>query len=882
MPAAVSGKIDGGRCFVMKKTLLIFLSLLIMSTLLVSCLGDKNPDSSVDESTSQGDISENSDVSEISEEESDPEVIAKIGKINAALKYNLPDSYGYSNIIAGQKYTINLDSYSQLPDDGKKLTDNDDAALGDNEKWVGFLGRKDIEITVDLENLETNLGGFSVNCRYNTNAGENIPKICEFWISADGEEYVKIATSERYPSVYSSSLVYTHSAFTQKGFEARYIKIVLTGFVSQWTAVDAIKLYKIAEVNDTGEYYENDPLPEDVKPTFWNESEADYATYRNLIKGLPQRVYAGFNLEPTLRTEYYNTPANSTVLTDGKRGSSNYAESAYFHATKGLLRSFVYDLTHLSEVSKGVVGVYVKTDYAINYPDFISIELSEDGENWQTVSAESAEEFPNAVNSRIDLSFDFDGSYKARFVKFVLTVSAHCWIDEFEVWGTKKVGSSAKTIVPEDINVFDKGYPSPDVLGGSENILLAYNYKTESPAVGRTTKAGYLPYVGYYNTEGELVDFFFDSYLYLPCSTVCPSGGVLFSSGEKPSIKSDWLDYENDLFMADKNLSALEQVVEEVKTALGEENYKVNVFLSIFNPNVRCRSFGDVDNDSISEDLAKSEDRKKVVKWWIDRQIEKYNAENFGNQRLVGFYWYDEDLDLSNSLNKETLLYAIDYVHQLGYYIIWIPYYQAAGYTQWEKVGFDVANMQPNYMFREAFTEQILYDNAALTRMYGMGVEIEIQGKALTDPEYYDRYLTYLRVGVECGYMNSIKMYYQDAGPGVFYNAYKSNDPHVRAVYDITYQYAKRLLKANENTATDAIIETQKNTKYNGEVELKNGICLSASVEKASKYGSVTVSDEGKIIYTPMENFTGTDSFVLKVFDGVSLVRITYTVNVHK
>ena len=174
MPAAVSGKIDGGRCFVMKKTLLIFLSLLIMSTLLVSCLGDKNPDSSVDESTSQGDISENSDVSEISEEESDPEVIAKIGKINAALKYNLPDSYGYSNIIAGQKYTINLDSYSQLPDDGKKLTDNDDAALA-TTKMGGLFGRKDIEITVDLK-PETNLGVFPSTAVITPMRG-NIPKI---------------------------------------------------------------------------------------------------------------------------------------------------------------------------------------------------------------------------------------------------------------------------------------------------------------------------------------------------------------------------------------------------------------------------------------------------------------------------------------------------------------------------------------------------------------------------------------------------------------------------------------------------------------------------------------------------------------------------------
>ena len=61
----------------------------------------------------------------------------------------------------------------------------------------------------------------------------------------------------------------------------------------------------------------------------------------------------------------------------------------------------------------------------------------------------------------------------------------------------------------------------------------------------------------------------------------------------------------------------------------------------------------------------------------------------------MGFYWYAGTRPV-NSLNKE-LLYAIDYVHQLGYYIMnLLPGRQL---TQWEKVGFDVANMQPNYMF---------------------------------------------------------------------------------------------------------------------------------------------------------------------------------------
>jgi hypothetical protein len=107
------------------------------------------------------------------------------------------------------------------------------AAAGDGAKWVGFLGRDDIEITVDLGGLKTNLGGFSINTLYESSSGKGVPKTCEFWISQDGEKFVKIATSAKYPEVLDGSQVYTHAAYTQKGFDAAYVKIVLTDFVSQ-------------------------------------------------------------------------------------------------------------------------------------------------------------------------------------------------------------------------------------------------------------------------------------------------------------------------------------------------------------------------------------------------------------------------------------------------------------------------------------------------------------------------------------------------------------------------------------------------------------------------------------------------------------------------
>lgn len=94
---------------------------------------------------------------------------------------------------------------------------------------------------------------------------------------------------------------------------------------------------------------------------------------------------------------------------------------------------------------------------------------------------------------------------------------------------------------------------------------------------------------------------------------------------------------------------------------------------------------------------------------------------------------------------------------------MWIPYYQASGFSDWKELGFDMACMQPNYAFTGTATIDRLYDNAATTKRLGMCVEIEIN--------QYDsksdilRYKEYLAVGAETGYMNAVKCYYQGGVP---------------------------------------------------------------------------------------------------------------------
>ena len=99
--------------------------------------------------------------------------------------------------------------------------------------------------------------------------------------------------------------------------------------------------------------------------------------------------------------------------------------------------------------------------------------------------------------------------------------------------------------------------------------------------------------------------------------------------------------------------------------------------------------FALVDGQVRFERLGK--DRKKVIVWWIDRMVERMESGNYGNLRLDGFYWYHEIIEAKDPHEVELIKFTADYVHSLGYYFIWIPYYRSNGFNNWKSYGFDAA-----------------------------------------------------------------------------------------------------------------------------------------------------------------------------------------------
>jgi len=812
-----------------------------------------------------------------------------VEELNALYKYEIDRTDKERYVISsGKPYTTSREIYDGLPDEnGTKLTDGVFMTGGTYEGTlcsIAFVGRKGVDITLDLGEVTSEICDIGLSVVSAKSMTAILPKYVVYSISTDGVNFTELGKVYRTANPADNTNI-LFDLKLQSGVDARYVRasVPKEALTSIWLYVDEFCVYKYKDkpkdedVGTTPEYYKSPALPEVKEDIYWSSSESDYNDVKNLVLGKTYRIYAGVILDTVYQTTYYNSPITSPLLTNGKKASadSDYGNGEYFHFSRSESREVIFDLDKISAVSKVTIG-YFHGAAGIEASTLVTVYGSLDGKSWGVIDRG----IPTTSNDagRVNYVAEFDAT-KARFVKVEFSVGSHVWIDEIEVFGKKNV-ENAKDIELSDLIIkYPNEYLSSDVLKGAENLMLSYTFKCENPATGLNTKDEYLPYVAYLDTEGNIVDTFFDSFLFLPCMTVCPSGGRLYYYPAAPANKSDWLAFEDDLFYEDNNVEGLSLAVDEMDAALGTDT-TMPIYFSIFSTVHGDKNFGDVDGDGVNEDFNNIEDRKKVIKWWIDRLIARYEAGGYDNLRLDGFYWYHEAIETGDPQEGELLKFTADYLHSLGYLFIWIPYYQSPGFRDWKSYGFDAACMQPNYMFHEDATINRVYDNATLSKQLGLGVEIEISGAAFDKGEYLERYRTYLRVGVETGYMNSIKMYYQDGGPGVYYSAYKSTDPVIHSIYDDTYLYAKGKLTLDAPKLKTDSFEGKAGETLTINLETESGMLSGCAINVAPKYGSVKEIENGVYEYYPIDGFVGEDSFTVIIGSSIRTGEAKVTVNI--
>ncbi len=816
----------------------------------------------------------------------EPEVNEIRDTINA-LYGNAPDrSLRANNMLSGKLPEFSRPISTEYPGNGgRALTDGVRTQIFDTQSWVGFNGREPVTLTFDLGEVVDGLADFEVGAFEERDYGIGLPAAVAVSVSTDGENFSWIG-SVLAPAEVSGTEAYPFTLRLAGTVSARYIRYEIGAPSNTWLFIDEVTAVRYGAGADgdgptsgeVGDYYGDTDIPEITEPEYWDPSGSDYAQERNLIAGLPQQIeqFAPFSAE--VATTFYNSKEDAAILTDGKfAGQAAYSDPAYFRFTGGLGRTILYDLGRESAVSSFAGSFLYELSTAVGLPRRLLIKASQNGVDWQTIHVTEAFKTGETA-ARVEVAEAFAQTYRARYIKFVFPVNTHVYCDELAVYGTKRIPDDAADIVADavEVAVYPDKYITPDDFLGVNNMLLSYNHDPASASGGKTTAEEYMPFVGYYDRGGKLADTFFDSFLFLPYGAYVNEENGDFTA---------WNAYVDNVFAEDANVNALSEAAGRVSEGLGRD-VRVSVFFSILYTWPDKTSFGDVDGDGVIEDFSKAEDRKKAIKWIIDEQLSRFEAGGYDNLDLLGFYWYEEQVTYTDPHEMELIRYASDYVHSLGYKLMWIPWYCAPGYTDWKELGFDMACMQPNYAFSGQATVERLYDNAETTRRLGMCVEIEIgQYDAQAD---ILRYKEYLAVGAETGYMDAVKCYYQAGMPGAFYAAWKSADPFVNSVYHDTYLFAKGKYDSNEAAGgaiadpSDLEMDTTSGRGVTGSLNVETESDYRVRIETSPKYGTLCFGG-GTVTYTPLAGFAGTDTFTvyLEYIHGESKTA-TVTVRVHE
>ena len=857
--------------------------LLALSMLAAAGCTDKPEETS---SAAESGSSDNSDTS--SEPFVEPEVNEVRDTIDALYGTPADRSLKANNVLSGMLPTFSRPASSEYPGNGgKALTDGVRVQAFDSTAWVGFNGREPVTLTFDLGEVVEGLADFEVGAFEERDYGIGLPAAVAVSVSTDGENFSWIG-SVLAPAEVSGTEAYPFTLRLAGTVSARYIKYELGSTSSAWLFIDEVTAIRYeGEIDpddpsekpgDVSDYYGDTNIPEITEPEYWDPSESDYTQELNLIAGLPQQIEQLASFSAEVATTFYNSKEDAAMLTDGKfAGQAAYSDPAYFRFTGGLGRTILYDLGRESAVSSFAGSFLYELSTAVGLPRRLLIKASQNGVDWQTIHVTEAFKTSETA-ARVEVAEAFAQTYRARYIKFVFPVNTHVYCDELAVYGTKRIPDDAADLVADEAEdtIYPDKYITPDDFLGVNNMLLSYHCLPNDLEGGRITVEEYLPHVGYYDRDGKLADTFFDSFLFLPYAA--------FTGTEYRDFTA-WNTYVDNVFAEDANINALSEAVEQVSEGLGRD-VRVSVFFSILYTWPDKTSFGDVDGDGVIEDFSKVEDRKKAIKWMIDEQLARFEAGGYDNLDLLGFYWFEEQITYSDPYETELIRYASDYVHSLGYKLMWIPYYQASGFSDWKELGFDMACMQPNYAFSGQATVERLYDNAETTRRLGMCVEIEIgQYDAQAD---ILRYKEYLAVGAETGYMDAVKCYYQAGMPGAFYAAWKSADPFVNSVYHDTYLFAKGKYDSSEAAGgaiadpSDLELDTTSGRGVTGSLNVETESDYRVRIETSPKYGTLRFGG-GTVTYTPLAGFAGTDTFTvyLEYIHGDSKTA-TVTVRVHE
>lgn len=781
------------------------------------------------------------------------------------------------NVARSLSYTFEGCSFDErAPQNETLLTDGDPTAqlFGENV-WVGFRPEGDAAptLTFDLGSTRDDLYAFRL---YALNGGLSVsfPDAVDVYASEDGKTYTPLGRMYAPPACDN----FTYTLILSEYIRARYIRFAFTGATEDYWWLEEAEIIAGSDETVSDEFYPPVSFPTVTEELFWDSAESDYRETQNLLLGLTQQMAASFYEDTAtamIKGESGETPADTTFLTDGEEPVSSYCYSSgwFFHRGGGALNVF-YDIGKLSTVDILRVRLLEQTAWGISRPTHITAFLSEDAVHWYPVAQyDRGDEELNSGATRMTFELTPETPLAARFVRFRIE-SGMLFMDELEAIGTKEVRSDA-------VRLADSGLKSYLYYAADENAEHANPENTPIKAKDialvfgeKGDETSLLPLVAYLDKDGNIKDTLMDGFAY------CPTGALPSGAGAHNYTKKiDWDFLFDNTFNGHNGFNKLDEVVGQVKDALNRPDYTVQVYCTLLFLHPDVTDFGDVDGDGVTENLSSPEGRRKVLDWYLHRCMDEFSARGYKNLEFGGFYWVNEAVTWEWD-DTYIIKEVADYVHEVGSYFLWIPYYTAHRYFLGYELGFDIVCMQPNYVFDLDSPFYRVPATAALTKAQGMCVEIEHTFQAKGDPTYARFYMQYLQYGALTGYMGATHIYYDD-----LYNfsemAY-SDSPLCRMQYDATYAFAKETLEITPDPRAELSFSTAADTLLRGTIApegdetptLYTLVCSPA-------HGSVSLTEDGRFVYCPEKGYTGTDTFTYTYnhFLGESEV-CTVTINI--
>lgn len=307
------------------------------------------------------------------------------------------------------------------------------------------------------------------------------------------------------------------------------------------------------------------------------------------------------------------------------------------------------------------------------------------------------------------------------------------------------------------------------------DLMLIYQGGTHRSA---WTVDQLLPYVTYADRTGRDEHWLFDGFLFIEFKD---NRGFEYAHGykQRPARKQEWAWLLQRNFEKGVAIDALEQTCSAVANRISAPARKRKIVLTLPEPIIGQTDWGSLDGRAL--DFNKEEDRIAACSWYIDQVLSLWKALSPRNLELAGFYWVAE----YGSESKTILPRIGELVRSRGRKFYWIPYWNAPLAGEWKSLGFDMAYQQPNHFFHPEVPDERLDDACAFARVHEMGLEMEFDARALSNPgTFRPRFYSYLEFFRKNAVIDSSSVAYYEGG-GALLNLATSQKVEERSLYDL-------------------------------------------------------------------------------------------------